>query len=171
MPAALPACTPLTLSSITSVRGGLRAHLRRRVKKEIRRRLAVPDHLRCVEPRAEMRPKAGDIERERDSVDVAGRGHAERRGEPGDHRPYPGDRLERSRERLQHTRLQSRQEAIRHDLPEITVVLLDRPGAAPEKQLERLLLAEREAEFGQHLGQAPAAQELAIDEHACHNRR
>src|SRR4051812_1576412 len=63
-------------------------------------------------------------------------------------------------------RLQSRQEAARHVLSEITIMLLDRFRAASEKELERLLYAECNPEFGQHLGQATAAQQFAVDEHA-----
>ncbi|MGX1145767.1 hypothetical protein AB7M15_001589 [Bradyrhizobium ottawaense] len=144
----------------------LHSHLFCREEKEVGRRLAMPDHLRGVEPLAEMRPQACDVEGERDTVEVAGRGHAKRHGQVGRHAGNAGNRLKRSCERRQHLRLQARQKAVGHDLPEIAIMLLDRLGAAPEKELERLLLAERDAELGQHLGQASAAQQLAVDEHA-----
>src|SRR3954466_4566291 len=63
-------------------------------------------------------------------------------------------------------RLQARQKAVRHDLPEIPIMLLDRLGAASEKELERLLRTQRDATFGQHVGQAPTAQQLTVDQHA-----
>src|SRR3954471_6261133 len=63
-------------------------------------------------------------------------------------------------------RLQARQKAVRHDLPEIPIMLLDRLGAASEKELERLLRTQRDATFGQHVGQAATAQQLTIDQHA-----
>ena len=76
MPAALPALTPLTLSSITRVRCGIRLHPFGRVKEEIGRRLAAFHHLRGIEPSVEMRCETGQGKRKGHAIEIAGRGDA-----------------------------------------------------------------------------------------------
>ena len=143
-----------------------RAHFLRRVEKEIRRGLAVRDHLRRVDPVAEMGREAGHPQRQRDAVEITRRGHATRHAQSGQDGIRIGNRMERLLEGGQYARLQPDGKIGRHRLAEFAIVLRDRARASSEKQLERLRECQRYPKSGQLVRQALAAQQLAVDEHA-----
>jgi hypothetical protein len=143
-----------------------RLHPVGRMKKQIGRRLAARDHLRGVEPIAEMGCKAGAGKRKRYPVEIAGRRHAVRRGETRKQRADPRNRLQRGLETPSHPRLQVGRETFRQRSALAAVVLQHCRGAAPQEQIERFRHLQANAVRGQRFGQATAAQHLAVDEYA-----
>ena len=104
-------------------------HLRGRVEKEIRRRLAARDHLRGVEPVAEMRREAGERPaRTRRGRDRSTRPHNAACCRFGQHRSRrPGIGCSDDREGLEHARLQAAGRSSGSGRPAIAIVLPTRP--------------------------------------------
>ena len=130
-----------------------RAHLLRRVEKEIGRRLAVPDHLRRVDPVAEMGPAGRSPSSESAtrsmSLDEATQNRHAQSGQDG---IDIGNRMERLLEGGQYARLQPDRKIGRHRLAEFAIMLRDRARASSEKQLERLREGQRYPRSGQLVG-------------------
>src|SRR5262245_21867964 len=92
-----------------------------------------------------MKRKARQGQRESNAVEIAGGGHAMRSMKAGEQRTHSRDGLKRGLESLAYARLQIRQEPFWQYSPLRTVVLQHHCGAAPQKQLQRLLDLELDA--------------------------
>ncbi|GCC43897.1 hypothetical protein chiPu_0027908, partial [Chiloscyllium punctatum] len=105
-----------------------------RMQEQIRRRLALLDHLRGVEPLPEARRKAGQLQREFDPLEIARRSNAIWQPQLRKHRRDAGNRLEPGAEGLAHIQRQFRQERRGQWLSHAPAIVDQGRGAAPEEE-------------------------------------